>query len=217
MAGVSKKLDFPKKNCGFEDTRKFKEMTTSFYKQEELINLGLQSYGDNVFISRKTSFYEPEKISLGKNVRIDDFCILSGNITIGSYIHIGAYTALHAKYEPITISDFTGLSSRVSIYTFSDDCVWGMSLANPMIPDEFKVTVDKGPVFLGKHVMVSSGSVILPSSELKEGAVIGALSLVRGCINSWGIYKGNPAIFCQKRPSRRILELEEKLKRKYFS
>mgnify|MGYP002684191689 CR=1 FL=1 len=80
-------------------------MITSFYNEEEIVKLGLKKYGKNVLISRKASFYSPELIQLGSNVRIDDFCILSGNISIGSYVHISAYTALYGKFG-ICIEDF---------------------------------------------------------------------------------------------------------------
>ncbi|MEC2449247.1 acyltransferase, partial [Bacillus cereus] len=50
----------------------------SFYSQEELSEIGFLSVGENVLISKKTSIYNPGAISVGNNVRIDDFCILSG-------------------------------------------------------------------------------------------------------------------------------------------
>ena len=43
--------------------------------------LGLKSVGENVLISEKACIYMPEKISIGSNVRIDDFCILVGDIS----------------------------------------------------------------------------------------------------------------------------------------
>ncbi|MDR2409353.1 MAG: acyltransferase, partial [Bacteroidales bacterium] len=52
----------------------------SFFSKEELKDIGFKSVGDNVLISRKASFYSVSNISIGSNVRIDDFCILSGNI-----------------------------------------------------------------------------------------------------------------------------------------
>ncbi|HBS76832.1 MAG TPA: galactoside O-acetyltransferase, partial [Alphaproteobacteria bacterium] len=58
-------------------------MKSNFYSDTELQELGLKSYGKNVLISRKCSIYGAHNISVGDNVRIDDFCILSGNITIG--------------------------------------------------------------------------------------------------------------------------------------
>lgn len=65
---------------------------TSFYTEKELPSLGLKKYGRNVKISRHASIYGAQNISIGDNVRIDDFCILSGHIELGSYIHIAAYS-----------------------------------------------------------------------------------------------------------------------------
>ena len=47
----------------------------SFYSARELRKIGLKKYGDNVKISRFANFYSPEKINIGDNVRIDDFCV----------------------------------------------------------------------------------------------------------------------------------------------
>jgi len=66
----------------------------SFYSTKELASLGLKRYGENVLISRKCSIYGAQSIEIGDNVRIDDFCILSGHIILGSNIHISAYVAL---------------------------------------------------------------------------------------------------------------------------
>lgn len=48
-----------------------------FYSREQLEKIGFKSLGKNVLISDKSSIYSPENISIGNNVRIDDFCILS--------------------------------------------------------------------------------------------------------------------------------------------
>ena len=55
-------------------------------------------------------------ISIGSHARIDDFCILSGKVSLGSYIHVGANSGFFAA-EAIAMEDFSGLSSRVSIHT----------------------------------------------------------------------------------------------------
>jgi galactoside O-acetyltransferase len=65
-------------------------MKSNFYDESELKELGLKSFGRNVLISRKCSIYGGENMAFGNNVRIDDFCILSGEITIGNYCHIAA-------------------------------------------------------------------------------------------------------------------------------
>ena len=60
-----------------------------FLNQEQLLNIGFFSFGNNVLISDKVSIYNPSKIKIGNNVRIDDYCVLSagaGGIEIGDYV-----------------------------------------------------------------------------------------------------------------------------------
>lgn len=181
-------------------------MTTSFLSKEELIKIGFKKIGKNVFLSRKASIYGPENMEIGNNVRIDDFCILSGKIKLGSYIHIAAYSALFGGEEGIIMEDFTTLSSRVCVYAVSDDYS-GESLTNPMIPKEYK-NLNTGKVILRKYVIIGSGSVILPSVEIKEGTAVGALSLVNKSLDEWSVYAGIPVRKINER-SKKILDLEK--------
>ena len=153
---------------------------TSFYTEEELKGLGFRHIGNGVCISRKASIYGAQNISLGDHVRIDDFCILSGRIEIGSYVHVAAYTALYGGSDGIFIEDFANLSSRICVYSVSDDYS-GQTMTNPMVPDEYKA-VKSAPVHIRRHVIVGSTSVILPGVDLKEGSAFGSFSLMV-CIN----------------------------------
>ena len=163
---------------------------TSFYDERELAALGLKSFGKDVKLSRKASVYSPATISIGDHVRIDDFCILSGRISLGSYIHIGAYSGLFGT-EEIIMEDFSGLSSRVSIYTVSEDYL-GLGLTNPTVPDEYRHP-KKGAVRLCKHVIVGAGSVLLPGVTIGEGTAVGALALVMASLRPWKVATGAPA------------------------
>ena len=179
----------------------------AFISREKLEHMGFMNLGENVLISDKASIYNFANISIGSNVRIDDFCVLSaggGGIVIGNYVHIAVGSLLVGDGN-ITISDFGGLSSHVSIYSSSDDYS-GLSLTNPTVPVEFKKIINKN-VFLGKHVIIGSGSVVLPGVILGEGVAIGALSLVtKGC-DAFGVYAGRPVRRIKGR-SQKLLELE---------
>ena len=166
-------------------------METSYYSDMELAQIGLKKIGSNVHISRKASIYSPECVTIGSNVRIDDFCILSGHITIGKNIHIAAYSALYGGDIGIQISNFANISSRVCIYAISDDYS-GETMTNPTIPDRYK-KLQSEPVFIGKHVIVGSGSTILPGVTLAEGTAVGAMSLCKNSTEPWKIYAGIPA------------------------
>lgn len=179
----------------------------AFLSREIIVQMGFKSIGENVMISDKASFYNIGYISIGNHVRIDDFCVLSageGEINIGSYIHIAVYTSLIGKGN-ITLRDYVNLSSRVSIYSSNDDYS-GEYMTNPMV-QEHLTQVRHDPVIFKEHVIVGSGSVILPGSILNRGVAIGALSLVNGEILEFEIHAGVPVKFIKER-SRRIDAIE---------
>lgn len=177
-------------------------MQTSFYSPEELAQIGFKSYGKNVQISRKASIYGASHISIGDNVRIDDFCILSGKITLGNYIHIAAYTALFSGKEEIEMHDFSCLSSRCAVYAKSDDYS-GNCLTNPTIPEKYSNIIN-GKVTIGRHVLVGSGSTILPGVTIGEGTAVGSMSLINKSLDEWGIYVGIPCRYLRPR-SKKLL------------
>lgn len=178
-------------------------MITSFYSQDELQKLGLKSCGNNVLISKKTSIYNPFEISIRDHVRIDDFCILSGNIELGSYIHIAAYCAVYASHG-VVIEDYTGLSPRVTVFSATDDFS-GNYLAGPMVEQQYRNIIGK-KVRICKYVLIGASSVVLPGVCINEGASVGAMSLVNKDLESWGIYTGIP-VKRMKNRSKRVLEL----------
>jgi dTDP-4-amino-4,6-dideoxy-D-glucose acyltransferase len=175
--------------------------------RDVLETMGFARLGSDLHISDRASFYGCSNIALGNNVRIDDFCVLSagqGGIAIGDHVHIAVYSCLIGKGR-ITLSDFCNISSRVSIYSSSDDYS-GATMTNPTIPERHK-NVRHADVTVGKHVIVGSGSVILPGATLEEGVAVGALSLVKERCTAFGIYAGNPARRVRER-KRDLLHME---------
>ncbi|WP_461602297.1 acyltransferase [Aeromonas rivipollensis] len=185
----------------------------TFLTKQQLNKIGFAALGSNVLISDKASIYGASDIRIGDNVRIDDFCVLSaglGGIEIGNYVHIAVYSALIGAGK-ITISDFSNISSKVAIYSSNDDYS-GEYMTNPMVPKEY-TNVTHADVNIGKHVIIGSGSVVLPGVTLYEGVAIGALSLVTKDCDAFSIYIGTPA---KKLKNRKINLLEkESLWKKY--
>lgn len=181
----------------------------SFYTVEELNQIGFKKFGVDVKISRRASIYGAENISIGNHVRIDDFCILSGHIELENYIHIAAYAALYGGQEGIFMSDFAGVSSRVCIYSVSDDYS-GEAMTNPMVPDIYR-NVESKPVYIGRHVLIGSTSVVVPGVHLAEGSAFGSFSFITEDSKEWGIYIGIPAKRVKER-SKKLLEYERNLK-----
>jgi galactoside O-acetyltransferase len=182
-------------------------MKTSFYSRKELELIGLKAVGGDVLISRNAKFYSPETISIGNNVRIDDFCILSGAITMGSYIHISASTILSAGQAGIEIGDFANISQRVNVFANSDDYS-GQTMTNPMIPGKFK-KLNQAKVTIKRHSIIGCGTVVMPGVTIEEGTAIGAMCFVDRSTKPWTIYAGIPAKAIKER-SRELLRLEEK-------
>jgi galactoside O-acetyltransferase len=80
-------------------------------------------------------------------------------------------------------------------------------MTNPTVPDAY-TNVKHSDVFLGKHVIVGSGTVILPGVSLYEGVAVGALSLVSRDCEAFGIYSGLPAKRIKER-KRGLLDFEK--------
>lgn len=165
----------------------------SFYTDEELRALGFAALGIGVRISRRAAIHGAERIAIGDHSRVDDFCVLSagaGGIAIGRHVHVAVHCALIGQGR-IELRDYAGLSSRVTVYSSNDDYT-GAHMSNPTVPTEY-TQVTHAPVTLERHVIVGSGSVILPGCTLHEGCGVGALSLVRADCEPFAMYFGTPA------------------------
>lgn len=169
---------------------------TSFLTPDEIAEMGFRSIGSNVLISRKASFYGASKMSIGSNVRIDDFCILSGDVTLGSFIHISAYSAIYGAMG-VVMEDYTGLSPRCTVFSAMDD-FGGDYLISPMASHE-QTNVAGGIVTIRRYSQIGAGSTIFPNLTIEEGVAVGAMSLVRSNLDAWGIYAGIPAKYIKAR------------------
>jgi acetyltransferase-like isoleucine patch superfamily enzyme len=182
-------------------------MENGFLRREQIEAIGFASVGEHVLIDSAARFYGASRISIGSNVRIDAFAVLSagpGAIALGDYIHIAVGTTLIGA-EHIEICSFANLSSRVAIYSSNDDYL-GDGLTNPMVPEQYR-KVDDAPVLVGRHVIIGTGSVVLPGVTLGMGAAVGSLSLVKADVPEFAIVAGTPARILGQR-KRHLLTLE---------
>ena len=162
------------------------------FSEEELKGLGFKKIGTNIKISKNILIVGIENISLGSNIRIDDFtCIIAkeGFLKLYNNIHISSSCHLLCT-GGISMKSFSGLSQGVKIYSASDNFNSGKP-TNPTTPSNSREIII-GEVTLEQHVIVGSNSVILPKTHLKEGSAVGALSLVNKNLDEWTLYQGNP-------------------------
>ncbi|MDR1418598.1 MAG: hypothetical protein LBI80_05560 [Endomicrobium sp.] len=181
---------------------------TSFYTEDELRTFGFKKYGKNCLISRKASFYGAENISFGNNVRIDDFCVLSGNITIENYVHVSAWAGMFAGSYRIVMEDFTALSSRSVIYAESDDFS-GNNFANSIVPDIARKPLG-GDVFVLRYAVIGTSCTVMPGVTIARGVAVGAGCLVfKSLSKEWFRYIGMTSCYAFMPRSKKMLELEK--------
>lgn len=180
----------------------------AFLTEDELRGLNFKRLGKGVKISDKASIYGAHHIEIDDYSRIDDFCILSageGGMRIGKHVHLSCFCSLIGR-ALIEVGDFSAISVRVSVFSSNDDYSGG-SMVNPTVPEAF-TNVTYGPVVLGKHTVIGTGSVILPNVTLAIGCAVGALTLIKKSFDPFSIIYGSPARV-QKKRSENLLQLEQ--------
>lgn len=180
---------------------------------DQLASMGFKSLGVNVRISDKASIYNADQIEIGDNSRIDDFCVVSGKIILGKFVHIAPFCLLAGGSEGVFMEDFSGLAYQVQVFSQSDDYS-GRTLTNPTVPTKYKNEVKKH-IHLGRHVIVGAGSIIFPGVDIAEGCSVGAMTLVSRSTDPWGIYAGNPAQRVKER-KKDLLKLELKFLEEFY-
>ena len=127
-------------------------------------------------------------IKLGKNVTIYPDCMFFGDglIEIGDNVDIGNGTIIYAsKFGGVKIGSNTAIAAQCYIIDMDhgihkDDLI--RNQANTV-----------KAISIGEDVWIAAGCKILKGSEIGDGAVIGAQSVVKGGIPSNAIAVGVPA------------------------
>ena len=128
---------------------------SSFLSEAEVVDIGLASVGRSARISRHARFYGATRIRLGEDVRIDDFAVLSAGqvgIDLEGHNHIAVGALL---FGDITLRAWSTVSSRVAVYSTSDD--FGVDTHTYPHVEEGRALVD-APVVIGSRVVIGTGS-----------------------------------------------------------
>lgn len=122
--------------------------------------------GNGIYVLSGVIVKNPENISLGNNISINENCFISGYgyLTIGENVSIG--------------HDVTILSSS-----------HGMSRDQPIRNQQ----IVKMRTSIGNDVWIGAKAVILPGISIGDGAIIGASSVVTHDVKPYTIVAGNPA------------------------
>jgi acetyltransferase-like isoleucine patch superfamily enzyme len=163
----------------------------AYLSQTDLEAMGFAALGRNVRISDRAALHGAADMRIGDHSRIDDFCVLSGRITIGRNVHVAPFGLIAGGAPGVVLEDFSGLAYRVSIFAQSDDYS-GETMTNPTVPARFKREA-RAAVRIGRHVILGTGSIICPGVDLGDGSAVGAGSLVLKSCPPFTILAGSPA------------------------
>lgn len=185
----------------------------AYMSHEALEKMGFKHLGKNVKVSDKASIYNADQISIGDESRIDDFCTVSGKVTIGRNVHIAVYVNVAGGEPGITFEDYSAIAYGSHIFSQSDDYL-GYAMTNPTVPDRYKKET-KLPIVVGRHTLIGTNCVIFPGVTFGEGTAVGACSLVTRDTAPWSVYTGIPAKWVKERRKDLLLMEEDYVRSGY--
>lgn len=150
--------------------QKIDPISDLYYPRAELAALGAKSIGNNCEISRKVSLHKFCGY-FGDYVRIDDWCSIKGDVRFSSFIHIASFCMISGIHAPVTIREFVGFSTHISVFSGSDD--YNASAPNGPWAGKHSA-VRHGPIEVGACSLIGAHCVILPQVKIGDGASIGS-------------------------------------------
>tara|TARA_B110000438_G_C15780420_1_gene636059 strand:- start:217 stop:783 length:567 start_codon:yes stop_codon:yes gene_type:complete len=156
-----------------------------YFTNEELLEIGFHSVGDDNYISRKTSFYSIEG-KIGSGNRIDDYCVIKGKIIIGNKVHICSHTSLSGVGGTITINDLAGVGVNNIYYTSSDNMLVP-ALCGPLV-NKKHASRKSGDITIGKGAALGGRLTIMPNVSVGEFTAVGLHSIVTRDLESFSVY-----------------------------
>lgn len=169
----------------------------------------LKYCGHNVIIGKTVRIRNPEKVSIASNVIIDDFTYISGEVSIGDYVHIAPGCVLSASSAKITMDSLSGLSAGCKVYGGSSNYV-NCGLDMPTIPKEYQFNVIHEDVHIESFALIGASSIILPGCIIPQGLAVAAAITVRKKLklNPWSLLLNESG---KQIPRRGVAELKKRV------
>ena len=152
----------------------------------------LKYCGQNVIIGKTVRIRHPEKVSIGDNVIIDDFCYITGEVEIGDYVHIGNSCTVSASQNKIKFGPFSTAAPGTKIFAASSNYLHcGLDL--PTIPEKNVYNVIRGDVEFARFVLIGANCVVTPGVYIPEGCAFAANLVIKKSMifKSWHIVFDN--------------------------
>ena len=143
-------------------------------------------------------FRDLDAIELGADVSVgpyaeivvhkrNTYTSVEGRLVVGDRASIGTGANIRAAGGTITIGSRTAITQHVSIVAANHSIVRGQPYTYAPWDEE------RTGVAIGDDVWVGTSSVLLPGTEVGDGALIAAGSVVTGEVGAWEIWGGVPA------------------------
>lgn len=110
----------------------------------------------------------------------------NGKLILGENSHLGAMCYVNVCYGNVTIGDNVAIGPHTMIIAYSNHYESGKKTTDVRIIKD---------ILVGSNVFLGANCTILPGSIIESDVVVGAGSVVRGRLESNGIYAGIP---CKK-------------------
>ncbi|MBI2547522.1 MAG: acyltransferase [Candidatus Aenigmarchaeota archaeon] len=137
----------------------------------------LKNIGRSVVIKPAVFMFHPNKISIGRNVDINEFCVLFASDHDDGYIQIG---------NDVMIANSTLMVTNDHIFTDKTQPIW-------------KAGHTYAPIIIEDDVWIGMGVKILKGVKIGRGSVIGAGAVVTKDVPPHSIAVGVPAKVIKKR------------------
>ena len=172
----------------------------------------LGACGPNVVFGQNVALRHPHKIRIGRNVVVDDNCLLDAKgesnrgITIGDGVFIGRNTILSCKDGDITLADGANIGFNCEIFSASRVEIGERVLmaaytyvvgGDHDFSDPTKSVVEQtrtsAGVTIGAGAWIGAGAKLLDGISVGERAIIGAGAVVRESVPAFAVAVGVPA------------------------
>lgn len=194
------------------DSEEAAEIRNKYYATQ------FKSMGKNVRIGYGVKIVNPQYISIGDDVLIDDHATLiargPGGISIGSHIHINDRAYLDTEREDgyINVHDHVYIGTGTTLFGH-----YGMEIGeHALLAQNITITpyshifedpndyiINQGghsrKVTIGKDSYLGMNVCVLYSADIGDGSVIGSGSVVVKPIPPYSVAVGNPAKVIRKR------------------
>lgn len=189
-----------------------------FALRKTLYPLLLGACGQGSLFGQDVVLRQPGKIRIGRNVVIDDHCLLdakgssNAGITIGDGVFIGRNTILSCKNGDITIEAGANIGFNCEIFSASQVRIGRDTLlaaycyvvgGEHEFSDADAAVLSQGRrsqgVSIGDGAWLGAGVKVLDGVTIGDRAVIGAAALVRDAIPAGAVAVGIPARVVRQR------------------